>query len=85
MSLESIRETVSTLRESREAIHDGRIAIEEANADLHARYGRAKRRIERVDRAIDVLRRDGADADLRELLDTLDGDVGMIEIPIGPR
>ncbi len=48
MPLDSIRETVSTLRESREAIHDGRIALAEAKVDLQARYDRAKRRIDRV-------------------------------------
>jgi hypothetical protein len=74
MSRTSIRETVSTLRESREAIHEGRIAIAEAKVELRARYDRAQRRIDDIDHAIDLLREEGPETDLRDLFELLDGD-----------
>lgn len=74
MSRTSIRQMVSTLRESREAIHEGRIAIAEANVELRARYDRAQRRIDDIDHAIGLLREDGPDTDLRELFELLGND-----------
>ncbi len=82
MPLDSIRETVLTLRESREAIHDGRIALAEARVDIHNRYERAQRRIDRVDHVIDLLQENGGETDLRNLLDTLGSDRRETEFPI---
>lgn len=76
-----MRETVSTLRESREAIHEGKIAIAEANVELRARYDRAQRRIDDIDRAIDLLREDGPDTDLRDLFELLGSDGTPPDVP----
>lgn len=95
MSLRSLRETGATLRESREAIREGRVAIAEASAELRARYNRALRRIDDVDRALDLLEADGPDTDIRQLFPLLDtddessrreiGDTTVADGPITPR
>ncbi|WP_423745601.1 hypothetical protein V5735_06450 (plasmid) [Haladaptatus sp. SPP-AMP-3] len=85
MPVTSIRETVSTLRESREAIHEGGIAIAEARVELRARYDRAQRRIDDIDRALDLLQKEGPETDLRELLELLDSDGASPERAVGDR
>ncbi|EFW90828.1 hypothetical protein ZOD2009_16818 [Haladaptatus paucihalophilus DX253] len=85
MSNTSVRETVSTLRESREAIHEGRIAIAEARVELRARYDRAQRRIDDIDRALDLLQEEGPETDLRELFGLLDSDGASPERAVGDR
>ncbi|WP_266075866.1 hypothetical protein [Haladaptatus caseinilyticus] len=71
MAFRSIREMASILDESRDAIREGRIAIEEAKSELEARHRARKRRIERIERAIELIRTDGLEADLQRLVMTL--------------
>ncbi|WP_227355233.1 hypothetical protein [Haladaptatus salinisoli] len=73
MALDTIRESVATLHESREAIRDGRIAVAEAERELRFRYAELRRRVDGGRRAVELLRTDGPDADLERLLLALDG------------
>ncbi|WP_049971307.1 hypothetical protein [Haladaptatus cibarius] len=74
MALGTVRETMAVLRESQEAIGEGRTAIHEAKMEVTARYERRKRQVEAIERAIELLQADGPDTDLQRLVTMLNLD-----------